>query len=163
MKNDIIDQVYKKYYQDLYLYIFSLCKNHHQAESLVSDTFFKAILSLKGNEQHLKYWLLRVGKNLSLDSLKKKGTMSLGEDYIDQRFGPLEQMISNEDQRALYDSILGLSDQYREILIYYYFNDLSLKEIAMIKNISPGAARTLLYRSRLKLTDKLQEEKSHGF
>ena len=163
MKKDIIDQVYKQYYQDLYLYIFSLCKNHHQTESLVSDTFFKAILSLEGNELHLKYWLLRVGKNLWLDSLKKKRPISLSEDCIDHRSEPLDQMISNEEQRTLYDSILDLPDHCREILIYYYFNDLSLKEIAAIKKISPGAARTLLYRSRIKLAEKLEEEKIHGF
>ncbi|MBF4694740.1 RNA polymerase sigma factor [Fusibacter ferrireducens] len=158
MKKDIIDRVYKEYYRDVYLYIYSLCKNHHETEILVSDTFFKAILSLDGSEVHLKYWLLRVGKNLWLDSLKKKPQSSIEDDYIDQGKGPLEQLILNETQRTVYESIVRLSNSYKEILVYYYFNGFSLKEIAEMKKISPGAARTLLYRARINLKAKLKEE-----
>ena len=163
MKKDIIDRVYKKYYRDVYLYIYSLCKNHHEAEILVSDTFFKAILSLDGREVHLKYWLLRVGKNLWLDSLKKKPQLSIEDNHIDQSKGPLDQLILNEAQRTVYEAIVGLSSQYKEILIYYYFNGFSLKEIAEMKKISPGAARTLLYRARIKLKAELKEEEIDGF
>lgn len=44
--NDQMEKLYIKYHKELYLYAFSLCKNHHLAQDLTSDTFFKAYLSL---------------------------------------------------------------------------------------------------------------------
>ena len=158
MKRDIIDRVYKGYYREVYLYMYALCKNHHQTESLVSDTFFKAMVSLEGNELHIKYWLFRVGKNLWLDSLKKKSQVPLDDVYDDKSLGPLDGLIASEKRRKLYKAIVALPNRYSEILIQYYYNDLSLKEIAKLKNISPGAARTLLYRARLHLKTCLLEE-----
>lgn len=159
MKTDIIDIVYKKYYKEVYLYIFSLCKNHNQTETLVSDTFFKAIMSLDGSEAHIKYWLLKVGKNLWLDSFKNKPQVPLEDAYRDTSEGPLEKLVTNEEQLNLYKIIIGLTNQYKDILIQYYYNGFSLREIAKLKNISPGAARTLLYRARLQLKQRLLEEK----
>lgn len=158
MKSDIIDRVYKKYYKEVYLYMYSLCKNHHQTESLVSDTFFKAMVSLEGSEIHIKYWLFKVGKNLWMDSLKKKPQIPLEDIYSDKKEGPLDSLIRNEEQRNLYKTIISLPIQYTEILIQYYYNSFSLKEIAKLKNISPGAARTLLYRARVQLKTHLLEE-----
>lgn len=48
MKSDILGQLYKTYYKDLYLYIFSLCKDTHLAEDLVSDTFLQSDAELGG-------------------------------------------------------------------------------------------------------------------
>ncbi len=153
-----MDVVYRKYYREVYLYIYSLCKNHHQTETIVSDTFFKAFLTLEGSEVHIKYWLFRVGKNLWLDSLKKKTQIPLEDIYESNSKGPLDQLITNEEQRNIYKKIIRLPNKYKEVLIQYYYNRFSLNEISKSNNISPGAARTLLYRARLQLKKHLQEE-----
>ncbi|MCH4886862.1 sigma-70 family RNA polymerase sigma factor [Acidaminobacter sp. JC074] len=158
MESDVLDKLYKSYYRELYLYVFSLCKNHHLTEELVSDTFYKAIMSLNGNEKHMKYWLLRVAKHLWFDYLKKKSSISIDNLELEStESGPLDNLLKTEDKRMLYKSVLSLPNKYKEVLILYYYNDYSLKEIAMILKISPGAARTLLYRARIKLKEIIHE------
>lgn len=71
MGNDELEKIYKSYYKELYIYAFSICKNHNLTEEIVSDTFFKAFLSIDNCEEHIKYLLMRVCKNLIFDYYKK--------------------------------------------------------------------------------------------
>ena len=46
MEKDILKQLYQKYRKEIYLYLYSLCKNSSLAEDLLQETFLKALLSL---------------------------------------------------------------------------------------------------------------------
>ena len=46
MENELLRQLYRKYRRELYLYLYSLCKNHELAEDLLQETFLKALLAL---------------------------------------------------------------------------------------------------------------------
>lgn len=100
----------------------------------------------------MKYWLFKVAKHLWIDYLKKKPTLSIDQlNLLTTSDVPLEKLIKTEEKRIVYQGILSLSDKYKEILILYYYNGYSLKEISALLKIGGGAARTLLYRARIKL------------
>lgn len=40
---DEFEMFYQRYYSQLYLYAFSLCRNDQQAQDLVSETFYRMI------------------------------------------------------------------------------------------------------------------------
>lgn len=71
VKSDKLEELYLKYHRELYIYALSLCRDHYKAQDLVSDTFFKALLSLDDNTPYIKYWLFKVCKNLFLDNVKR--------------------------------------------------------------------------------------------
>ena len=48
MEKDILKQLYQKYRKEIYLYLYSLCKNSSLAEDLLQETFLKALLSQIG-------------------------------------------------------------------------------------------------------------------
>lgn len=161
VKNDEFEVLYKKYYTELYIYALSLCKNHHLAQDLVSDTFFKALLSIEDTQKYIKYWLFRVCKNLYLDYLKKNKYLQDMDENADKLFvqdNTLEKIVLNEQRRKVYYEILKLQPTYKEAITLYYYCDFSLQEIADIVGISQGAARTLLFRARRKLKEVLEEE-----
>ena len=160
--NDQMEKLYIKYHRELYLYAFSLCKNHHQAQDLTSDTFFKAYLSLK-NVDYIKYWLFRVCKNLYLDSRRNNREYSVDqviENKLTDYATPLHKLVELEENRTLYHRMLNLNESYREILILYYFCDFSLREIGESNKTTEGAAKTMLFRARKKLKKELEGE--HG-
>ena len=71
MERDRLEQLYQVYTRDTLIYAKILTKNHYDAESLVSDTFFQ--LSLQTSlPQEIKFWLLRVIKNRYLDQIRKR-------------------------------------------------------------------------------------------
>lgn len=161
MNNDNFEILYKKYNRELYIYALSLCKDYHLSQDLVSETFFKALLSLDIGEGYIKYWLFRVCKNLYLDYLKKNSRledMEVSANKLSIEDDTLDKIILNEDRRRIYYKVLSLQLSYKEIIILYYYCNLSLKEISSITGISQGAARTLLFRARKKLKEFLEEE-----
>ena len=155
-----MERLYIKYHRELYLYAFSLCKNHHLAQDLTSDTFFKAYLSLD-DVSYFKYWLFRVCKNLYLDFLKQNKEYSsenILENTLTDNKTALDKIIESEEKKHLYNLIINLHESYKEILILYYFCGFTLKEISMSRNTSEGAAKTMLFRARKKLRKELEGE-----
>ena len=161
MNNKSLEKIYQQYSNEVYLYAFSLCKNYYEAQELVSDTFFKALVSLEKEDGEFKYWLLRVCKNSWLDGLKKKKYI-LDKPYDEALSLTGNDMVSfilkEEERRTLYEVIQYLPQTYKEIIILYYFCNLSLKEISEIMNISPGAGRMLISRARKYLKERLNKE-----
>ena len=164
VKNDLFEKIYGQYSKELYLYIFSMCKDHYMTEELVSDTFFKALASVNNMEGHIKYWLFRVARNLWVDRLRKERKSVVGfKEEINNNWdesknaNPAERLINSEKNNMLYRGILNLPDKYKEVITLYYFCDYSLKEISKITSMTPGAARTLLYRARNILKEELKD------
>ncbi len=71
MSNEQLDLLYRKHYRDLFLYIYSLCRDKAITEDLVSETFVRALISFDGDDSFFKYGAFRVGKNLWLSSLRR--------------------------------------------------------------------------------------------
>lgn len=161
MINKELQKIYILYYRELYLYAFSLCGDHHQAQDLASDTFYQALLSLDENKSYIKYWLFTVCKNLFLDNVRKNkeySSIDKFEDMLVTNDNPLDKVILNEENKLLYNLVMKLNPSYREIIILYYYCDFSLKEIARTTGLTYGAAKTLLFRARRKLKTRLEEE-----
>lgn len=161
MINDQLEKLYIKYYRELYLYAFSLCKNHHLAQDLTSDTFFKAYLSLDDDVEYFKYWIFRVCKNLYFDFLRKEKEYSSEnklENIIFNNETPLDKIIESDERKHLYSLVINLRESYREILILYYYCGFSIEEISKSRDITESAAKTLLFRARKKLKNALEGE-----
>ncbi|GAA0720606.1 RNA polymerase sigma factor [Clostridium malenominatum] len=159
MINNQLEKLYIKYHRELYLYAFSLCRDHHLAQDLTSETFFKAILYIDDSVQYIKYWLFRVCKNLFLDYARKDKEFSNAdglEDILTIEETPLDKIIKNDEKRHLYNLVISLRPAYKEILILYYYCDFTLKEISETTGMTEGAAKTLLFRARKKLKTELE-------
>ncbi len=61
MENELLQQLYLKYQKEIYLYLFSLCRNQEFAEDLMQETFLKALLSLSDKHTNMRpgyiWWL----------------------------------------------------------------------------------------------------------
>lgn len=155
-----MEKLYIKYHRELYLYAFSLCKDHHLAQDLTSDTFFKAYLSVD-DVNYIKYWLFRVCKNLYLDHIKRNREYSsenILERTLTNNETPLDKIIDSEDKKYLYNLIINLKESYKEILVFYYFCNFSVREISRLMYLTEGAAKTMLFRARNKLKKEMEGE-----
>lgn len=72
MESDVLRELYEKYHQKAYLYVLSLCRDRETAEDIVSEGFEKAFLTVEGCPEGFFWWLLRVCRNLWLDTLRKQ-------------------------------------------------------------------------------------------
>lgn len=70
----------------------------------------------------------------------------------------LEDLIEAEDRKILYEKILSLKGNYRELIILYYFCDFSIKDISKLKNMSESWVKTNLLRGRNRLRIEMEEK-----
>lgn len=162
MDNKLLQQLYKMYQKEIYLYLFSLCRNKSIAEDLTQETFLKALLSLRSDHTNIRAWLYRVAKNLYLNYREKeKSRVSLEdikEDLIDEQAEKsLNRLLVDERQRILYSALHKLPCLKREILTLQFFCGMTQKQIASLLNISPENVRVLAHRSKKELKIYLEE------
>ena len=161
MEQKRLTLVYEKYHRELYLYIYSLSRNHHIAEDLTQETFLKALLSLPEEHGNIRAWLYMVARNLFFNYRKKASrNVSLEEEMkrSDEEKDLLANMIENERKLQLYQALKKLDMKKREILLLQYFGDLSQKEIAAVLHITPENVRVLAYRAKKELKKYMEQQ-----
>lgn len=162
MDRTLLELVYKKYHKEIYLYLYSFCRNHHLTEDLLQETFLKAILSLPNNHSNVRAWLYMVARNLYLNYRKKNDKNLILEDAenisdVAAENDLFESIFKDEKRRLLYSLIQTLEDRTKEVIIMQYFGEMSQKEIAAVLRITPENVRVLSYRGKKKLKELLEE------
>lgn len=134
--------------------------NREDAEEVAQDTFvkaYKALDSFKGTSK-FSTWLYRIVYNTSLDYIKKQKRVVLSE-HIDEvneaDIGSMQNALTyieeKEKKEMIEKALLQVPEDERVLLTLFYFEELSLKEISEIVNISYDNVKIKLYRSRKKL------------
>lgn len=161
MEQKLLTLVYEKYHRELYLYIYSLSRNHHIAEDLTQETFLKALLSLPEGHGNIRAWLYMVARNLFFNYREKASrNVSLEEEMerpVEEK-DLLSNMIENERKLQLYQALKKLDMKKREILLLQYFGDLPQKEIAAVLHITPENVRVLAYRAKKELKKYMEQQ-----
>lgn len=136
-----------------YLYV----KNEATAEDIVQDVFI-SFYQKQGQyrqESSLRTYLVKMTVNRSHDYLRswKSKRMMLFEKITGKTTyqTPEKEMIIQSTKRELVEALFTLSIQYREVLIFYYFEDMSTIEIAQLVSCPEATVRTRLQRARKQL------------
>ncbi len=149
MKHDIIEELFQKYYNDALLYTLSLTKNYSLAEEVVSDAFYSALKNTPEEIHNFKAWLLKVCRNFYLNYLRKHKRLEKIDDKLaDKSETALETIIRKEEYKALYHATSLLSPAHKEIITLFYFEDLSISDIASVLDKSPTVVKVTLFRAR---------------
>ena len=153
MTNDEFNRIYNAYYKLLLHVAFDYLHSKNDAEDVIQDVFMKLYESRKqfNDDEHLKYWLIKVTNNKCIDHLRhiKNKEMLISNDNIDI----LNNQDNKEDslQRRVQEAIDKLNINDKTIIVLYYYNDLSLKEISKVLSISEANVKKRISRARIKL------------
>ncbi len=157
--NAVLDQLFQEYYNEAKLYTYSLTKDMHLAEDIVMDAFYKAVMAKDMEGETFKFWLLRVCRNRFLDYVRKNKRLcsidKVKEEGTDDH--EIDKLIKDEEYASLYRAIGLLDDIYREAIVLYYFERLSVVEIGKILDKTPEYVRVILMRAKAKLRGFLEE------
>jgi RNA polymerase sigma-70 factor (ECF subfamily) len=143
-------------YQDMvYRVAFHVLANPYDADDAVQEVFLKLYTSKKPmeGEEHLRRWLLRVTINHCRDVLRspwRKRRVSM-EDV------PEQPVFQEPEQKVLYETVMTLPEHYRIVLVLFYYEELSVREIGTLLKLNPSAVTTRLSRARAKLKEQLGE------
>ena len=155
-----IEVLINEYQRNLFAAAFSICKNAEDANDVVQETVIQYYTSKKEfeDEQHLKAWLIRVAVNKSKDitrSFWRRNKVNLPPEELPEK--SLESCMYPVEMR-LFDEVMRLPEKTRIVIHLYYYEDMSVREIAHILMSTEGAVKMRLSRGRNMLKASLQEE-----
>lgn len=151
-----IEEVFENYLNDIYRYLFSLCKDHYLAEDLLQETFYRAFLNInKINIDNVKPWLFKVSHNLLIDHFRRNRRNFLIDDASLQQIKSAanieEKILQGEMISTVLDVIKLLPLKQKNAILLCDFHDLSYEESAEVMGISLAGFKSSLYRGRRKV------------
>ncbi len=135
------------------------------AEDLVHDSLIKMHEKkmVFASMDDVKYWLLRVVKNASLNYVKRKGREKNAYEKVLQ-FGTTTTesadvpLMKEQTQLAVKDALEKLPEKLKIVLILREYAELNYKEIGRILQISEGNVKVRVHRAREQLVKLLGDE-----
>ena len=163
------EELYTKYYKKIYAIAFATTKNVPDAEDILQITFSKVWRSISSLEDPSAFntWVQKIAINESNDLLKKrKPSVSIDDEEDESPVTELESDLmlpevyaEREDLSArLRKIIYELSDVQRQTVMLFYFDNLTISEIAQIMDCNESTVKSRLYLARKAIRTEIEEQ-----
>lgn len=151
------ENIVLKYSDMIYGIAYRYMGNKEDAEDAYSETFLTYFKKERvfESEEHLKAWFIRVAINCCKTLLMKR---NYPEDIDELQIAEDERPFSKDEVMDLRDAIGKLKQEYREAILLFYMEDMSVREIAAILDTNENVVKLRLSRGRKKLKEFLGEE-----
>ena len=154
MTDDDFMQAVNRNNQRLFLIALSFTKNPHDSEDIIQNVFLKLWKYPKrfSGDAHIDKWLTIVCVNESKNYIKLP--FRYHHDIDDYDF--ISNVgFDNSAQIDLYNAVMNLSKKERAVIHLFYYENLSIKDIAKMLKIKESSVKTRLSRARVKIKKQL--------
>lgn len=159
------EEIYRTYFNDVFLYIRSLANDEHIAEEVTSETFFNAMNKIQNfrGECHIRVWLCQIAKNCYFSYLKKIGKQTPTSDSMlseipDPAETLEERLVQNDEAKQIRTLLHDIREPYKEVFMWRVFAEMSFKEIGDLFYKSDHWACVTYHRARNMIQERLEEQ-----
>lgn len=158
----LIEELFARYYQDVYRYLYSLCCDASLSEDLASEVFLevvKSIATFRG-ESEIKTWIFSIARHRWFAYLRRKNRevpMEELPDYIVGGSSPEKQYQDKEMAERICEILDREAERTRKIVLLRV-EGYSFCEIGKQIGISENSARVIDFRAKAKIRDILKKE-----
>ena len=154
------DRLVSPWRDDLYRYVFWLCRDPDLADDVVQETMLRAFRSLASlrDRSAVKAWLLTIARREHARCYERKRLETRDIDALTNAEAALLATGHDTDIDDMRRAMLRLEDDYREPLVLQVLLGLTTEEIATTMGLKQGAVLTRLHRARIKLRDEAAQE-----
>ena len=158
-----IEEVIAEHGEHLLKIAYFIVKNRATAEDIVQDVFVQLLGKTKYEEPgQQRAYLTKLTANRSKDYLRSwryRMTQLVGTKEKTSSFQQHDELQMLEEKYEIGQAILQLPLKYREPIIYYYYEQWPLIEIANHLHIPLNTVKTHLHKGRELLRKSLENEK----
>ena len=175
---DAVSALYEQTYSKVYYTVKSMIKNEDDVLDVLQDAYLKAFTHLKSFEGGEKFlpWVKQIAANTARDRLRRKTPALFGELTADETQTPAEERIPDErpaflpeasldaaeTQRLIREILDSLPDDQRAVVGMYYYEELSVREIAEALGVSESAVKSRLLYARRKIEARVRDLEKKG-
>ncbi|MCH5251754.1 MAG: sigma-70 family RNA polymerase sigma factor [Lachnospiraceae bacterium] len=137
---------------NLYTMALAILKNEADAEDAVSNAILKAYENIKQISALHKFkpWMLTITKNEAL-KIRKKRLILPGNEEVEAMMKPVQ---ASYDE--LWDVLQQMREEYRLVVVLFYYDELSLRDISDVLDIPVGTVKSRLNRGKAELRKVLE-------
>ena len=161
-------ELYDIYAPKLFRFIRLKVGSQVLAEDLSSESFLRIWEYFREQEREIEEsfqaLLYRIAHNLIADYYKRKSSQEImiNDDFnvfLENQIAPSEVSLK-EDTEEIHRALVGIKEEYQNVIIWYYIDELPVPEIARIMKKSEGAIRVLIHRALLSLKKVLEKKEN---
>ena len=153
--------IYNSYYQFVYKDIYCMVYDHSLTEDIIQDSFLKVISNGPKmlSETNIRAWIKQLTRNTALDHLRrlKRDRQVLVEPYVNisdtvlNKISVASEVEIKERDNLLHQAIAELKLEYQTILLLFYIEGKSYREICQELHLTEQVLTQRLARARKKL------------
>lgn len=162
-------KAFDEYNDALFRHAFLRISNREKAVDLVHDTYTKVWAYIRNGYEidNFRPFLYKVLNNLIIDEYRKRKELSLdamlAEEGVDEgSFSDLsestaEALAATIDGKKAFDLLAELPDQYREVILYRFVDQLGPREISELIEESENVVSVRIHRALKMLRKKMED------
>jgi len=164
-KRKEFSKIYNNYIDKIYRFIFLKVSSEEITQDLCSETFLRCWTAFEKNQgseaeiRNIQAFLYQIARNLVTDHYREKGRAEVVSTEIlpivDPSPGLEEKMAQNSDLEQIKIALADLKDDYQNVVIWHYLEDLPIPEVAKMLDRTEEATRVLLHRALSALRQKI--------
>ena len=163
---DAFGQLYERYVERIFNYVYYRTGNPHDAEDLTARVFQRAMNHIRNYTDRgvpFSAWLYRIAHNLVANwhrDRSRKQEIPIDDLPILPTKGdhPEKNLVHSQEQESLLKMIRKLPPERQNLLILKFVENMSNAEIGEIMGRSEGAVKSLYHRTLLALRDQLDDQ-----
>jgi RNA polymerase sigma factor (sigma-70 family) len=159
--NDVFRKIMEQHTERLIRVAYYYTKDLQTAEDLVQDVFIKFYHKQRDlkDVEDVSAYLTRMTINRCKDYLKSWHVRKVRfqQKWVEQvEKEELTRFVQQDEEQIIGEAIMRLSLKHREVLVYYYFEEMTIPSIAQLLQIPQSTVKTRLVRGRELLKAELQ-------
>lgn len=158
---DALGELFEKYKNISLRTVYLITGNQYTSEDIVQEAFIKCFYSIKSlkNIECFRSWFYKLLIRMAWDFSKKEKRTVPTENIFETIPTNTTELSQKEENLLIHSQINQLELKQKTTIILFYFNDLSVREIATIMGCFEGTVKSRLYSARKILEIKLKELK----
>lgn len=163
LPKEVTDEVVRYYSPMVYRIALTKTQSSHDADDIFQEVFMKLCMNTKpfDSEEHRKAWLIKVTINCCNSHFTapwRKNVDSLEDAILSQIPDETSEECDLADGPDVYAQVLKLPQNMREVVLLYYYEEMSIREISTVLQTSEVNVKKRLSRARQKLRLELGVE-----
>ena len=153
---EVTEEVVRHYSPMVYRIALTKVQSVTDAEDIFQEVFLKLVMNTKpfDSEEHRKAWIIKVTVNCCNSHFVapwKKNVTSLDDVMLSMIPDENAENLLKEEGPDVYAEVLKLPQNMKEVVLLYYYEDMSIREIAEVLQTSETNIKKRLSRARQKL------------
>lgn len=163
---EAFNELYRRYYKLVRYIAFGMTKSDADTDEIVQEVFIQVQKSIRNlnNPEQFKAWLSRITYSKTKMLFRNHKDREMEDQYLDllqnqeeqrEDFIPRKKQRHNHDLEVLYQCIQNLKPDFREVLIFYYFSQMSIKEISEMTGKAEGTIKSRMLYAKQNLKNEV--------